>query len=298
MGARVESSLSAAMTIRRATRDDLDDVFDVLTVRSRAAFGEAGLTREHLAAGWERQSVDRWVAVEGARVVGFASLDATHDVEIAAPDADVGDALLERVAERARERAFDRIHVTAVPEDRPLSELVQRGGFELEREIWRMWRPLDGDLPEPRWDGVAVRTYRDDDAGRVHALVDDAYGGWDASYVPVEHEDWLTFMTRHDDFDPELWFLAERDGDLVGAALNWKENRGDGWVKDIVVRESERGRGLGKALLHHAFREYARRGAARVGLKVDSTNPTGAAALYERVGFVIDRRYGIWTKQP
>jgi ribosomal protein S18 acetylase RimI-like enzyme len=62
------------------------------------------------------------------------------------------------------------------------------------------------------------------------------------------------------------------------------------------VRESERGRGLGKALLHHAFREYARRGVERVGLKVDATNPTGAPQLYERVGFVIDRRYGIWRK--
>ena len=47
--------------------------------------------------------------------------------------------------------------------------------------------------------------------------------------------------------------------------------------------------GLGKALLQHGFREYARRGAARVGLKVDATNPTGAPQLYERVGFVTDQ---------
>jgi mycothiol synthase len=70
-----------------------------------------------------------------------------------------------------------------------------------------------------------------------------------------------------------------------------------GWVKDIVVHERERGRGLGKALLHHAFRAYAARGAQTVGLKVDSTNPTGAPQLYERVGFDIDRRYGIWVKR-
>jgi mycothiol synthase len=63
------------------------------------------------------------------------------------------------------------------------------------------------------------------------------------------------------------------------------------------VRESERGRGLGKALLHHGFAEYARRGVERVGLKVDAGNPTGAPQLYERVGFVIDRRYGTWVKR-
>jgi ribosomal protein S18 acetylase RimI-like enzyme len=68
-------------------------------------------------------------------------------------------------------------------------------------------------------------------------------------------------------------------------------------VKDIVVRESERGNGLGKALLQHAFRAYSSRGATRVGLKVDSTNPTGAPKLYERSGFVTDQRYGIWIKR-
>jgi len=34
-----------------------------------------------------------------------------------------------------------------------------------------------------------------------------------------------------------------------------------------------------------------------VGLKVDANNPAGAVKLYEKVGFVIDRTYRIWTKQ-
>jgi GNAT superfamily N-acetyltransferase len=104
-------------------------------------------------------------------------------------------------------------------------------------------------------------------------------------------------MTRHDDFDPALWFLVERDGELLACALHWKENQRRGWVKDIVVRESERGAGLGKALLQHAFRAYADRGVERVGLKVDSTNSTGAPQLYERMGFVTDQRLGIWQKR-
>ncbi len=57
------------------------------------------------------------------------------------------------------------------------------------------------------------------------------------------------------------------------------------------MRENERGRGLGKALLRHGFNAYRDRGAERVGLKVDADNPTGAPQLYERVGFVVDRRY-------
>jgi ribosomal protein S18 acetylase RimI-like enzyme len=144
---------------------------------------------------------------------------------------------------------------------------------------------------------VTVRSYTDADAERVHALLDDQYAGWDQSYVGRGHAGWLTFMTEHEDFDPAMWFLVERDGELVACALHWKESQGRGWVKDIVVRESERGRGLAKALLHHAFRAYAERGADRVGLKVDSTNPTGALQLYERLGFVTDQRLEIWQKE-
>jgi ribosomal protein S18 acetylase RimI-like enzyme len=190
------------------------------------------------------------------------------------------------------------VAVIAVPEDVPLCGAVQRNGYTLDREILRMWRPLDSDLPVPVWpERVTVRSYTDPDAEHVHALLDEQYSGWDKSYVARSHEGWLAFMTAHDDFDPTLWFLVERDGDLVACALHWKESQRRGWVKDIVVRESERGRGLGKGLLHHAFRAYAERGVERVGLKVDSTNPTGALQLYERLGFVTDQRLGIWQKQ-
>jgi ribosomal protein S18 acetylase RimI-like enzyme len=161
-----------------------------------------------------------------------------------------------------------------------------------------MWRALNGKLAAPRWpEDVVVRSYSADDAERVHALLDEAYGGWDRDYVQRPHTDWLAFMTAHDDFDPAMWFLVERDGELVACALHWKEFQQRGWVKDIVVREDERGNGLAKALLQHAFQAYAERGATRVGLKVDSTNPTGAPRLYERAGFVTDQRYGIWIKR-
>ena len=61
--------------------------------------------------------------------------------------------------------------------------------------------------------------------------------------------------------------------------------------------ERVRGRGLATALLHHAFRTYAERGVTRVGLKVDSNNPTGAPQLDERLGFVTDQRLSIWIKR-
>ena len=286
-----------AVEIRAATPDDFESVYELLRARSVAAFGSSDMERDHLALEWQLANTDRLVA-EKDTVVGYADLNGAHNLVLAAPDDDVGDVLLDAVERRARERGFDTLVAVVVPEDAPLHALVGRAGFEHRTDVLRMFRPLDIGSLDPVWpDGVSVRTYLDDDAHAVRALLDEAYRGWDDTYVPRAHDEWVQWMTEHDEFDPALWFLVERDGELVACDLNWRAHERVGWVKDLVVRESERGRGLGKALLHHTFAEYRRRGAERVGLKVDAGNPTGAPQLYERVGFVTDRRYGTWVKR-
>ena len=42
--------------------------------------------------------------------------------------------------------------------------------------------------------------------------------------------------------------------------------------------------GIATALLQHAFREFQRRGAKHVDLKVQIDNPTGALRLYKAMG--------------
>lgn len=287
------------MEIRAFAQADFDEVFDLLDARSRAAFGVSEQNRDVVRQWLAVPGSDGWVGLDDdGRVVGHATLSESHDAAITASSPELNDNLLTVVELRARERGFDNIVVITPREDEPLDALVRRNGFTLDREVWRMWRALDGKLPDTRWpDGVTVRTYTDADGERVHALLDAAYVGWDTEYVAQSHDGWLAFMTAHDEFDRDLWFLVERNGELVGCALHWKEHQQRGWVKDIVVIESERGNGLGTSLLHHAFRAYAERGVEQVGLKVDSTNPTGAPQLYKRVGFTTDRRYGTWIKR-
>lgn len=298
MGAFTAEYRCSVTDIRAATEDDFEAVFELLSARSRAAFGISSEQPAFLRQRWDAPSTDNWVAVESGALVGYAGLDENQDFVHAAKDPEVGDALIAHVEHHARLRGFPYVAVVAAPEDAPLYSAVQRNGYRLDRKIFRMWRLLDDELPEPTWPaGVTVRSYTDADAERVHALLDEQYAGWDPDYVARGHEGWLTFMTEHEDFDPAMWFLVERDGELVACALHWKESQARGWVKDVVVRESERGRGLAKALLHHGFRAYAQRGADRVGLKVDSTNPTGALQLYERLGFVTDQQLEIWQKE-
>jgi ribosomal protein S18 acetylase RimI-like enzyme len=283
---------------RDATPDDLDAVLALLEARDRAALGTVEVARVHVEHELVRPGVDRLVAVVGGQVVGYGQVGSGHVLAVVAPDRAIGDGLLARLEARARERDFDEVEVTVIPEDAPLAALVRRSGFVHSEDVLRMWRALDADLPSPVWRaGTTVRSYDDRDGLAVHALLDEAYGAWDTAYVPQPHDDWLAFMTQHEEFDPALWFLVERDGDLVACALHWREDRGNGWLKDIVVRADERGNGLATALILHAFRAYAERGVERVGLKVDASNPTGAPQLYARLGFVTDRRFGIWRKR-
>lgn len=282
--------------IRAATAEDAQQVFELLDTRSRAAFGASEVSRTLVLREIRRSIDDRFVAVEDGRVVGYAHVRPSHDVVVATGDAATADALLASVEERARVRDVEAIEATVVAADAPFHSLVERSGFAHERVVLRMWRTLDEAIPPSAWvAGVSIRTYDDRDGPAVKALLDDAYA-WDAHYAPQSYDEWHSYMTDHDEFDPTLWFLAERSGQLVACALHWKEDNRRGWLKDIAVHESLRGAGLGKSLVRHGLRAYETRGVERVGLKVDAANPTGATGLYAREGFVIDQQLEIWRK--
>jgi ribosomal protein S18 acetylase RimI-like enzyme len=261
------------VVIRAPREDDLAAVAGLLATRPDVLRSE-----------WELPSFDpaqdAWVAEEDGAIVGYAAVIAGERLVLVGPDT-----LLDTAARRARDKGFGQLKVTT--EGDP-----GHPGVELAQETLVLTRPLDDPVAEPDWpDGLAARTFEPADAETVHALLDAAYRAWDSRYVPLAHDDWLRWMTGDSDFDPTVWWLAERDGELVGCALHWRT----GFLKDLAVRESERGRGLGAALVQQGLAEFARRGVERVRLKVDAANPTGAVRLYERLGFVLERREAIWA---
>ena len=140
------------------------------------------------------------------------------------------------------------------------------------------------ELREPTWpDGVRVRSFEPGDAQALHSLLEHGYrrgGGSVAAF-----ETWLVAMTTDEEFDPQLWFIAESEGMLVGAVLCWTS----AFVKDVVVHESWRRRGLAEALLLRAFNALAARGATSVELKVEAENEN-AVRLYERLGMQVVER--------
>ena len=278
------------MEIRGARPEDAEQVVELT-----AASG--GLALDHLRAEWQRPDfslgLDNVVAAsDGGRFVGYASISPASELTLVTADDALADELYELIRERGRERGDRTLAVAVVSDEGTPASLVARHPFTLDHDTLTMWRPLDEPVAAPSApDGVVLRTFEPTDAGAVHALLDEAYLAWDTAYVPVSHEGWETAMTGDAEFDPAVWFLAERDGALVGCALHWSS----GWLKDVAVRESERGRGLGATLVQMGLAEFSRRGCARVGLKVDAANPTGAVRLYERLGFVTTNRQAVWV---
>jgi mycothiol synthase len=284
------------MVIRAAGWEDLGAVVELLGAQNRAASGVAGIRAEHVRTEWALPGFtlgeDNLVADDNGRAVGYAAVTPRRELVLAARDDAIADELLVRTLARARARGDEAVTVTVLSPESTLAALVERHRFALDRETILMWRPLGETLEDPRLPRrVALRTFELADAPAVHRLLDEAYLGWDSRYVPIEHADWVAWMTGDSEFDASVWWLAERAGALVGCALHWNS----GWLKDLAVAPSERGRGFGAALVRQGLAEFSRRGVSRVGLKVDGSNPTGAIRLYERLGFVSASRESIWV---
>ncbi|MBO9710863.1 MAG: GNAT family N-acetyltransferase [Caulobacter sp.] len=146
----------------------------------------------------------------------------------------------------------------------------------------RLRKALDAPPQAPVWpDGVRQAAFGPDEAEAVYALLAGAYARGGGRVGPFA--DWWKALRTDAEYDPALVLLAvDGDGVLAGVAQSWTS----GFVKDLVVAEGWRRRGLGAALLRAAFVAFHARGAAFVDLKVEADNPWGAERLYRREGMM------------
>ena len=88
------------------------------------------------------------------------------------------------------------------------------------------------------------------------------------------------------------YLLAAADGEPGGVCqLRYRYGvwmaAEDCWLEDLFVRDADRRRGLGEALVEGAVERARARGCGRIELDVSESN-RGAWALYERMGFSAD----------
>lgn len=209
-----------------------------------------------------------------------------------------GRALVRGLVARAQGRA-PRLRTGCATNDPAAAELFASEGLAFARRFARMEIRL-GDGPPPAAAplpaGVALRAFRPGEEAEFHAVTDAAFrGSWGWHEEPLA--EWLVTVRAKQAYDPALWLVAEEGDRLVAAARCLPQRFGAGWVRTLAVLPEARGRGLGRALLLHAFATFHARGERVVGLGVDTANDTGALALYESAGMRVVESSDVW-EQP
>ena len=299
---------------------DVDEVH-ALVERATSADGTPPLSEHvllHLPRGGDAE-VRNLLVRDAGRVVAYAHLDVTDAVEGSSAELVVdpsarGHGLGRAITEAVLAQTPDgRLRLWAHGDSPEAAALAASLGFRRSRVLLQMRRPLSTPLPEVALpDGVRLRTFRPGEDEQVWTELNNRafaghpdQGGWAVDEVHLrEQEPW---------FDPEGFFLAERDGDgaarLVG--FHWTKVHGGhradephdhadgtshahehehhdhppiGEVYIVGVDPSEQGRGLGPALTLTGLHSLQARGLSDVLLYVDESN-VAAVKTYTRLGF-------------
>ncbi|MEU6893883.1 mycothiol synthase [Streptomyces sp. NPDC046557] len=243
--------------------------------------------------GGRREGIRHFLLTDKGRLAGYGQLEDTDPVEAPAAELVVDPSLRGRGHGRALGSALlaasgKRIRVWAHGGKSAARHLAQVLGLTLFRELRQLRRPLGPDappLPEAVLPpGVTVRTFvpgADDAAWLAANAAAFAHHPEQGSLTQRDLDD----RTSQPWFDPKGFFLAERDGELIG--FHWTKVHADerlGEVYVVGVRPGAQGGGLGKALTAIGLRHLAEAGLPTAMLYVDADNPA-ALAVYEGLGF-------------
>lgn len=295
---------SSTFALRPATTEDAEAVTALFVASELADNGAVDTTVDDLLGDWARPSFDlasdSLLALDAERVVGYADEFNQRAWVQVHPDArgrGIGTSLLQWTEQRALAKGEQAIGQTLSENETAARQLLGAHGYELRWDTWVFQLDLSGELPAPTppVDGITIRTMqRPADDRAVHDVIKTAFSDWPDRDPSETFEDWRASRLDRSDIDPELIFVLEEDGQLVGAALCLRFED-EGWVDQLAVEGSHRSRGLGSWLLAAAFAEFRRRGFRTAGLSTDSR--TGARDLYERVGMRVIRSYARFGKQ-
>jgi mycothiol synthase len=304
-------------TLRHPTLDDIEAVTKLLNACEIAEDGQAETTIADMRTYWQRPgfnlATDAWVVLSPqGRIVASASVGQREHVRIFT-GADVhpeyrGRGIGTQLLRVAEVRAYQYVPeatpgarvalLTQVSSKNVVAQsLLEKHGFTQVRHFWRMGIEVHELPPGAQWsEGITVRTMTPGIERAVFEADDEAFRDhW--GYIPEKFEDWAHWTFKREGFDPSLWFLAMDGEEIAGIALCADEKEAGGWVHVLGVRRRWRRRGVGLALLHHAFAEFYRRDIHNVYLGVDAQSLTGATRLYERAGMHVVRQYKSYEKE-
>ena len=297
------SSLPDGVTSRPLRREDAGLVAELLEEDERWLGLSSRIGEPDVLAWWIRTNLDEdsWLLEEDGRAVAGGWMEVHDDVAFGGSGVrpgtkgrGLGAWLLAAQEQRARDLGAKTLHQHTMAADTGAGALMKSRGYREARRHYEMAIDLDAEPPAPELsDGLSVDTFREEEAREFHDAIGEAFADeW--GFTPLPFDEWWNM--RKDD-DKSLWFVV-RDGERIAAYARCEAGRhGGGFVGMIGVRRDWRKRGLGRALLLHAFRVFWERGITRVTLGVDSENPTGATRLYESVGMKVESESVTFEKE-
>ena len=271
-----------------------------LLERAAAADGFRALNE---AAELELSDVDstaiQLTAAEGGQVVGYAQLGSGGDprtgflvVDPSMRRRGTGSRLATALFAESPEPA----QLLAPTDTIAARALAARLGLVAARTLLLMQRDLD-DLAEPRVpDSITIRAFRpgQDEAGWL--AVNAAAFATHPEQGAVDADD-LAARMAEPWFDPAGFFVAEREGRLVG--FHWTKQHDDrrGEVYVLGVAPEGHRQGLGRALLLTGLRHLRDRGLTSAQLYVEAA-AVPAVGLYSSYGFTPVGRDVMYATRP
>jgi len=314
---------------RAATLDDVEAATEMFNARSRHFYGVDQATEEQIRA-W--MGMPRFDLARDTRVIVDREgklLAWAHMMDPGSPYVQIGcglsvavehmeeeelwDALLGWCEQRARDyvplappEARVTLGFDGLIEDVHRLNAIERTGARRVRIGNRMRIDLEERPEAPEWpEGIRVRSFDSErDLRPLVAAFEEAFRDhWGFVESPLDESvaRWRDGIAADGErFDPSLWFLAVDGDEIAGFALCSDDIAGDETRSELDpfgVRKAWRRRGLGLALLKHAFLVLFERGKTAVELDMDSENLTGALRLYERAGMHVIRQQAIYEKE-
>lgn len=294
--------LPEGLIARPATLDDAEAVLALIAASETRYLGFANVDLADVLAdygGATDLATDTILVFDGDRLVAeMLVTNARYADGCVHPEHEgrgIGTALLRWSQQVVRRQGGTVVGSTVPDANEPARRLFLANGYAPYWESWILQiqhetEPAPPVLPP----GVEIRPFEPGEETTVYRVIEDAFAEW-GSRPPNPFETWKGWVLQRPGFEP--WMLpvvVDRD-QIVGAAFLIVYPGDTGWVQQIAVRKDHRGRGLGRALLQHAFGEFFRRGERRAGLSTDSR--TGARTLYEHVGMRVTSSYTHYAKE-
>jgi ribosomal protein S18 acetylase RimI-like enzyme len=228
-------------------------------------------------------------AVDGEGALrGFAGVGAVQESLLVVDPTDADPPFAE-LLDWIRSRGAASLNVYS--KDGPRVAALEKAGWRHAFSNFELARPGADPVEQPTWPpGVALATFDlATDAERAHHLI---YVDARWADVPGHHERPLEAwrqMIRTE----EMGWLALRGDRTVGVVIGRVFADGRAWIHQLAVAQDERGNGIGRALLLHAYTQLLAAGGTSLGLDVQAHNDN-ALGLYRSVGLEITREWRIY----